>query len=72
MKINNIEGITISEIAKEFSLNPQTIKAYLRRRGLTPIVYIGQVGIYSDTVLKVIKERNPQTGPRAKAWQPKT
>jgi hypothetical protein len=30
MKINNIEGITISEMSKELSLHPGTVKSALK------------------------------------------
>jgi DNA-binding transcriptional MerR regulator len=72
MEVNNIKGITISEMAKELSLHPQTIDSVFRKVGINPIGYIGHIRIYSETALEVIKERNTRTGRRAKVWQPQT
>jgi hypothetical protein len=47
IKINNIKGITVSEIAKAVSLNPVSVKASLRRKGINPIAYIGQRRLFS-------------------------
>jgi hypothetical protein len=72
MEVNNIKGITVSEMSKELSLHPETIKSVFRKIGLNPVGYIGRIGIYSETALEVVKERNTRTGRRAKVWQPKT
>jgi hypothetical protein len=71
IKINNIKGITISEMSNKLMLRPQTIKSALRLYGIKPIGYIGSAGIYPDTALKVVQERDTHTGRPAQSWQPK-
>jgi hypothetical protein len=62
MEVNNIKGITISEIAGELNLLPITVKMALRKKGIVPIGYVGMVGVYSKTALKVVRERNTRIG----------
>jgi hypothetical protein len=57
-----IDGFTISEMSQTLDIRASTIKAALRRMGINPIAYIGQIGIYSKTALKTVRERNTRRG----------
>jgi IS30 family transposase len=71
MEINNIKGITISQISETLNLHPGTVKSALRHHDIKPITYLGQVGIYPESAFRVIQERNTSTGRPAKPWKPK-
>jgi hypothetical protein len=70
MKIDNIDGISISGMAEKLNLNPKTVRSALRKEGIIPIAYVANLSIYSKAALKVVQERNTRTGRRAKLWQP--
>jgi hypothetical protein len=62
MKINNIDGITVSKIRETVNLSQSAIKATLKKEGIFPIGYIGSAAVYPATSLKVVKERNRRRG----------
>jgi hypothetical protein len=62
MKIDNIDGISISGMAEKLNLNRGTVKSALRKEGIVPIAYVANLAIYSKNALKVVQERNTRIG----------
>ena len=62
--MDNMEGLTVAEIADRLGITPDTAKKRLQKHGIKASRYAGPTALYDPEVVDVIKDSNPVGRPK--------